>query len=78
MSFAVSGRKSTGWVSYQRHTIVDALDKADKLIRDGYTDVAITAPEGTKYSEANFESLSKNLALVSSAGYSQTQRRELR
>jgi hypothetical protein len=54
MTFTISGDDSLSAVSYPRHSIADAIDKAREMIDGGFNNVTITTQDGRVYREADF------------------------
>jgi hypothetical protein len=44
-------------MTFRRDTAGAALRKADELAQQGYWDIAITAPDGRKYTQAELDQL---------------------
>ncbi len=55
MIFTVKSSTSIGIAGFARDTAKAAIDKALELLRDGESDVTITAPEGEVYGHDKFD-----------------------
>ncbi len=55
MIFTVKSSTSIGIAGFARDTAKAAVDKALELVRDGESDVAITAPDGEVYGQDKFD-----------------------
>jgi hypothetical protein len=57
MRFSITGTDAAGSMTFRRDTAGAALRKADELAQQGYWDIAITAPDGRKYTQAELDQL---------------------
>jgi hypothetical protein len=57
MWFLITGTDTAGSMTVRRDTAVAALKKAAELDRDGCWDIAITGPDGRRYTMREFDQL---------------------
>jgi len=57
MRFSITGTDTAGSVTLRRDTAGAAIRKAAELDQDGGWDVAITTPDGHRYTQGEFDQL---------------------
>ena len=63
MIFTVNSSTSLGIAGFARDTAQDAVNKALELLRDGESDVAITAPDGEVYGQNKLDEFARKYGL---------------
>jgi hypothetical protein len=59
MIFTVNADNTLGIAGFARDTAKSALEKALELLRDGKTDVSITAPDGEVYAHDKLDEFAR-------------------
>lgn len=64
MRFLITGIDTSGSITLRRDTAVGALKKASELAEDGCWDIAITSPDGHRYTLTEFDQLQRMAGLL--------------
>jgi hypothetical protein len=57
MDYLVKGTNLVGTITLRRVSSVGAIKKAEELIADGYREVQITTPDGSRFGHEEFNKL---------------------